>query len=183
MNIDPRKVQLSEKDIEDWLWENPQAIESYGRVVKEWIGRQVIVPSGRIDLLGINRADGLVVVEVKNVVFESKHLTQVQRYARDLEDVYFELTGEPFPVWKFLIGPFEPDNTVLMEADAMDIRIICIDYHLNADLSGPWFFNKEYNAKRKQDIKNLAESDMFIKISMLAEAKKIIDEDNSQDTD
>jgi len=85
--IDERKVNLAEADIEQWLWENPGAvqIDIWGSqdCVDVWIGRQVAVPSGVIDLLG-RTADGtIVVVEVKNTQIQSGALTQVRRYTFD----------------------------------------------------------------------------------------------------
>ncbi len=55
MEIDIKRVNISEKDIEDWLWENPAEVAEVVKGVSRvrWVARQYRVPSGILDLLGI----------------------------------------------------------------------------------------------------------------------------------
>lgn len=87
------RMNLCEKDIEDWLYENPEAVSyismipagsSKCKTITKWIGRQFEVPSGIIDLLGINDHGEIVVVEVKLGAIDGKAIAQCARYALDI---------------------------------------------------------------------------------------------------
>lgn len=157
--IDPRQVNIAEKDIENWLWENPQAIQfSTGSKIERWIARQYTLPSGVLDLLGLFYGH-LVVVEVKNTTIKPEALTQVCRYAYDLERIASEI-GVYHPPNKVIIGKNIETNT-LKEAEALEIVIFTFEVNLNLDISGMWGFKSEYYKEQREKIKNLAEEPLF----------------------
>lgn len=92
MIIHPSKVNLLEKDIEDYLWANPTEVEILAGgqhyFVERWLARQLKVPSGIIDLFGILNTGWAVVVEVKNVAIDARALAQVKRYAADIDATF-----------------------------------------------------------------------------------------------
>lgn len=146
MLIDPNKVNLSEADIESWLYENPSKlvlVPSYS-YVKRWVARQMVVPSGRIDLLGITNNGLPVVVELKNVPIDSAALAQVCRYAYDIENIG-DFRRECI---KVVIGKGGIGKSVMHEAEAMGVWAFSFDVHLSASLSS-WKFNDEYLKKCK----------------------------------
>lgn len=71
----------SERELEDWLWEHPQALGIGGL---RWIGRQVQLPSQQVvDLLGVVESDThkqLIVVELKATTADGEALTQLLSY-------------------------------------------------------------------------------------------------------
>lgn len=142
MQIDINKVNLTERDIEDWLYANPQEIDSdnlYGPIVK-WFGRQYPLPSGIADLIGVCSNGALVVIEVKNVPINKAAVLQVCRYSADMQQIAsFRMDypiksgdGQPY-VQRFLVGPSIDDQT-FSEALACDVRVIQFSAHLNLDL-------------------------------------------------
>lgn len=87
MELKELKSKLTEKDIEDFLWENPGVVSSPRFTVKKWTHRQLSLPSGRLDLMGITDRNNVVVVEVKNVPVNSSAITQVSRYSYDIRQI------------------------------------------------------------------------------------------------
>lgn len=168
MKIDPSKIHLSEKDIEDWLWKNPEQIR-FGYhsdyIVKEWVGRQVRVPSGVIDLLGIYDNEGLssfVVVEVKNVSFSQSAILQVCRYGQDIRSMLLlnpeNITTKAYSrVAKIVIGTGVPNDQLIFEARASSVELINFDVGFYCFLSGTWNFKKEVFDNYYSDLKNLSE--------------------------
>jgi hypothetical protein len=133
MMIDSGKVRFQEKDIEDYLYAHPESIEVLGSKVKRWIKRQLKVPSGIIDLLGITYKGYLIVVELKNVQVDAKAITQVCRYAHDIQqiaEVYdgsnteIDDNGDGFipttHVIKMIVGPSISD-CAFTECDACQV--------------------------------------------------------------
>jgi len=143
MNIDISRVNLLEKDIEDWLFENPDKVPcSWGdRTVERWIGRQYQLPSGIADLIGI-RDDGMVViVEVKNVSINKAAVLQVCRYADDIKHVLGNRMSYPHrrdfeepTVEMILFGP-SIDEQTLIEAQAVGVKAICFSATIQVS---PW---------------------------------------------
>lgn len=141
MVIDPSKVNLCERDIEDYLFSEPSAIYVgvHGDVVK-WIKRQMKVPSGIIDLLGVTSSRAIVVVEVKNVPIDSSALAQVSRYAldiRNIKDYIFNRLGETDwvidpPIIKVVVGR-SADAKVMLEAESMGVHVMRFDVKLSID--------------------------------------------------
>lgn len=143
MVIDERKVNLAEADIEQWLWENPGAVNvRAGLDVVEWTGRQFKVPSGIADLIGLTEDGDIVVVEVKNGPIAPDALTQVTRYAKDIEDICVaaaykhKLYDQKFqPIISRVVIGKSIDGKTLTEAEAMGIETIAFGLHLHLTLS------------------------------------------------
>ena len=140
--------KITEKDIEYWLWESPEAIPTiYVDAKIRWLARQYRVPSGIIDLLGLLRGKDeiglfghVLVVEVKNVPIDSKAIAQVSRYAADIQtimDICYSGKGYsgyvhpyldyPREIIKFVIGRKPKDKRVYFEADALNISMLVFD--------------------------------------------------------
>lgn len=143
MKIDISRVNLIEKDIEDWLYENPDAL--YGTfgvgAIENWIGRQYQLPSGIADLVGVRQDRMLVVIEVKNVPINKAAVLQVCRYAEDLKHIvawrmeYPHKRDDDEPVIEMiLVGPSIDDQT-FNEATALGIRVFSFSVQLDLDLS------------------------------------------------
>lgn len=143
MKIDMSRVNLIEKDIEDWLYENPDAL--YGSYdiapIENWIGRQYQLPSGVADLIGMRSDRMLVVIEVKNVPINKAAVLQVCRYAEDLKHIVGWRMGYPYkrdngePVIEMvLVGPSIDDQT-FDEATALGIRVFRFSVQLDLTVS------------------------------------------------
>lgn len=131
MKIDISRVNLLEKDIEDWLYENPGALAHRfaGPYVEKWLARQYSLPSGIADLIGVDNYGVLAVVEVKNVPINKAAVLQVCRYAVDLREVIFHRTGykaiDQFDnpvIRRLLVGP-SIDNQTFTEAEACEVDV------------------------------------------------------------
>jgi hypothetical protein len=159
MKIDISRVNLLEKDIEDWLYRNPHALgqEYMGDyVVDRWIGRQYSLPSGIADLIGVGEKNLLVVAEVKNVPINKAAVLQVCRYAADLSDIVGNRDGyhrrdnnDPFYVKKVLVGPSIDDQTFL-EATACDVRVIEFEADLRLTLGALSPTREAYERRQEQ---------------------------------
>ncbi len=153
MLINTNRVNIVEKDIEDWLWENPDEIAAiiYATVDFQWVARQYRLPSGILDLLGIAtvnygpRVQRIpVLVEVKNQTITSSALAQVCRYAHDLQaiiyqdyyDIEAEMPDDPPYITKVVIGPEPVDSQTLHEANALQVYIHTFSINLNLELNG-----------------------------------------------
>jgi hypothetical protein len=145
MIIDEKKVNLAEKDIEQWLWENPHSAWCLVGRVEKWLKRQYRLPSGIADLIGVTDTGSLVVVEVKNVDIDASALTQVCRYAFDLKYIHTLVIRDIIPddmpepdVYKVVIGR-SVDTQTMREAEALDIQVICFQVNLSLDtISAAW---------------------------------------------
>jgi len=124
-------MSILERDLEEVLYSHPRFVSFVdGRAVTGWLARQYRVPSGRIDLLGYADHDyglSLVVVELKKDAIRPDALTQVCRYASDIEHVLAEITGSVGPltvhdakVYKVVIG-HSIDRSTLLAAQGMDV--------------------------------------------------------------
>jgi len=86
-------MSITEYDLEVALFSQPSLIPKIYLTIpaiSAWVARQYRVPSGRIDLLGIREwppYKSLVVVELKRGEIDARSLTQVCRYAADIENV------------------------------------------------------------------------------------------------
>lgn len=167
LEIDPRKVSLSEKDIEDWLYENPEVISTHTFHVHEWIARQYKLPSGIPDLLGVDQHNHLVVVEVKNVEINKAAILQVCRYALDLQEIaanrleypaYYSSddgnNGLPPFVRKVVVGP-SIDGQTFYEAVACDVSPLTFETSLQLTVL-PMRWTSDYLSNRTQAIEELA---------------------------
>lgn len=152
MEIDIKRVSIVEKDIEDWLWENPQEVAEVvtGASQVRWIARQYKVPSGILDLLGIatfpfgdDWFDEIpLLVEVKHQPITSAAIAQICRYEGDMKYIIWEACQiavnrepkrEPMSI-KLIIGPGPVADQVLHEADAMNVSIHTFSVHLSVNL-------------------------------------------------
>lgn len=130
MIIDESKVNLKERDIEDFLWENPQWVCFRDFAVDKWLKRQYTVPSGIIDLLGVTIHGDLVVVEVKNVAIDAAALSQVSRYAYDIyvvaNYIFDQRKKDPLisPIVRRVVIGRSIDSQVMYAAEALRIDII-----------------------------------------------------------
>lgn len=127
MKIDISKVNLLEKDIEDWLYAHPGVVSRRyeNDAIDKWIGRQYNLPSGVADLIGVRGSGRLVVIEVKNVAINKAAILQVCRYADDLKYIvshranypYVAAGGEP-QIEMVVVGP-SIDSQTFTEAQAV----------------------------------------------------------------
>jgi hypothetical protein len=174
MNVDPHKINLSENDLESYLFENPRLVElPYSQEpIKEWFGRQLQVPSGIIDLAGITESNNIAVVELKNSEFKSSHITQVCRYASDIEQAMniAGLIEEPF-VYKLLIGTYEPDTQIIKEADSVNVSIFTISVEYDLKIGGRWHFSDKYENECREKLSKIAQMDPFVKLAVISQAK------------
>lgn len=156
--IDPKKVQLAEKDIEDWLYEYPGSLD-----VTKWVGRQVHVPSGIIDLLGVDEDGNPVVVEVKNVEITADAVLQVCRYAADIERGVDALRDSHqqwgCSVRRVVIGKGAIANQTMYEANAVDVELHTFGVCLELDIDGPYSFDSYVVERDEKLLKNLVMTD------------------------
>lgn len=143
MVIDERKVNLAEADIEQWLWENPGAVVACQGIstVERWIHRQFRMGSGIADLIGVDSEGNIVVVEVKNGIIGPDALTQVRRYAKDLDEICMAATNihrlynrkfEPY-IFPVVVGKGIHDKT-LIEAQASNVEVVIFSVALTLSL-------------------------------------------------
>lgn len=143
MNIDISRLNLLEKDIEDWLYENPGAIRAKydGGPITKWIGRQYQLPSGVADLIGIRESNMLIVVEVKNVPINKAAILQVCRYQDDLKHIIDNRMNYPHrqdwhepQIEMILVGP-SIDGQTFTEARAVGVQVFEFSVSLDIDVN------------------------------------------------
>lgn len=126
---------MKEKEIEQYLYENPGAVkfsEIYADVgtpghIDYWISRQYDIPSGIIDLFGVDNKCHFVVVEVKRGPIDAKALSQVCRYAADMKEAISCITGiTSYEVKKVIVGK-TVNEKVLTEARSLGVCCAVID--------------------------------------------------------
>lgn len=124
-------MNFYEKDIEDWLYEHPVHVPIFSDMrVESWIGRQYRLPSGIADLIAYTTTGHVAVIEVKSVPVDARAITQVCRYAADVQSIiqhrgYYRwsdyYTGTQ--VLKVVIAPGVESDTILLEADACNVAL------------------------------------------------------------
>lgn len=162
MDIDPSKVNLNERDIEDYLFENPGQIKVYGEhPVDTWIGRQLKVPSGIIDLIGQFSGICVAVVEIKNGPIDASAIAQVCRYAHDIERIAGkkDLWGM---VYKVVVGD-SLSNQAFFECEAMQVTPLVFSVKLALNI-GPRVWNKEFKDATERVYEAMAETDLLAPI-------------------
>lgn len=161
--VDSQKVNLLEKDIEDWLWDNPSAIRIEGTEISRWIARQFKLPSGIIDLLGVINNEGVqpVVVEVKNTEITSEALTQVMRYANDIDSILVSPEFTLYKAEKVIIGKGFVSGETMFAAEAMGIRLYSFNVNLNLSIDGPWCWKDEYTEKLWEQYDQISKDPIF----------------------
>lgn len=165
MYVDPNKVNLAEKDIEDWLWENPTTLFEGVK----WLGRQIVVPSGIIDLLGyFNDSDcdclRPIVIELKNTEFTQASILQVCRYAADINSAIDSLPGWDNEVAKVVIAKGAPSAQLLYEADAVDVSLCTFNVEYSISVSNMWGWKDEAIKRDEEKNKQLGIA-MFLSIT------------------
>lgn len=163
MGIDVSKLNLSEKDIEDWIYDNPDVIYgTFGKAtISRWFGRQYSLPSGIADLIGVRDDEGLVVIEVKNVPINKAAILQVCRYAYDLEEIAAFRMGYPHTqnferpyVERVVVGP-SIDAQTLIEATAVDVRVWQFAITINVEVSR-LYRNQQEQSEMESKLESLA---------------------------
>jgi len=165
VNIDWGRVNILEADIEEYLYQNPTSIRLYqGMFIKEWVARQFHVPSGVIDLLGVANNGCYVVVEVKNTEITSSALTQVSRYAQDIERIFSKidkLHNHYNFAGKIVIGREPVTNQIIFEAEALGITLLTFDVSLSLNISSSWGWSKKYLNELDDTYENLKDDRAF----------------------
>ena len=80
---------MLEKDLEDWIYENPREFITGYFEFDRWIGRQVVLGNGIADLIAqikCNTGLGLAVIELKRGSIDDLAIAQVLRYTDDVTD-------------------------------------------------------------------------------------------------
>lgn len=171
MKIDISRVNLLEKDIEDWLFENPGALPRpfNENLIVRWIGRQYTLPSGIADLIGLRENNRVVVVEVKNVPINKAAVLQVCRYQDDLKHILSQRMSYPHVRdWNYpeidmiLVGP-SIDSQTFTEARAVGVDVVTFSASFALDLSRlVWSHEHENEVEAQRDaIAKRPEWDIF----------------------
>jgi len=139
---------LTEKELEDFLWLNPNLIDISG-----WLGRQIIVPMGVIDLLGIDIYGNLTLIELKAVPYKSKHITQLNRYQSCLFSLAAMNGLVPIDIYKALVIPHNDhmSECELFEIHASDVWLFTYNYNAS---DRTIFFNQPFNKAPKNRYPN-----------------------------
>lgn len=107
----------SERHLEDWLWNNPEAFSAqtvhHSRYNVRFVERQVVFPSGVADLISADNEGGaLRLYELKRGAIDARALAQLLRYSRDMHDllgwVNFKLCDNP--AYRSLIADAPSDD-------------------------------------------------------------------------
>lgn len=131
MKIDINRLNLLEKDIEEWLFDNPGVLPAVYKKnpIVGWIGRQYQLPSGIADLIGVREDKTLVVVEVKNVAINKAAILQVCRYTHDLKHILSNRMDYPHvrdwnePVIEMIVVGPSIESQTFTEAQAVNVRV------------------------------------------------------------
>lgn len=146
MKIDISRVNLLEKDIEDWLYDNPDALYGHypqvggGDPITEWIGRQYNLPSGIADLIGVRESGRVVVVEVKNVAVSKAAILQVCRYTNDVKRILasrveYKWKEDGLPEVEMIVAGTSADAQTFTEAQALDVRVFTFEAQMTLQIS------------------------------------------------
>lgn len=162
MKIDAKKIQLSEKDLENWLWDNEQELP-YN--IETWLARQYKVPSGIIDIIGVTSEGDIVIVELKNHVPDANALTQISRYAKDVERILMASQEYGVSIHKAIVGVFDNiSNQLQFEADALDIKMYSMNIEFDITINGAWSWTEEHGHNLADEYKKLSQDNVFLEI-------------------
>jgi hypothetical protein len=165
----------TERDLEDVLYMHCEKVlvTENDLQVEQWLTRQLTVPSGRIDLLGIvrkeNEPDGelqLVIVELKNRPAKSEDILQVTRYAEDIRGVFIGLKMlkglQKFPkVHRLLIAPGYISDQILFEANSVDVEIRSFSSVGGFKIDGLWEWTEDAENKMIEKYFEISNHRMF----------------------
>jgi hypothetical protein len=120
-------MEIRETQIEDILISSPALMKDTLRLDEEprLIGRQIIVPSGRLDMLFVYKKD-LYLIELKVASFQKKFVQQVVSYRNDL--LLFQQQGKLIQgnILTFLLLPeFNNSNKKAAESE----NVLCEQYN------------------------------------------------------
>ena len=150
MQVDPRKVNLAEADIEQYLFENPEYVHFDETYVDRWLKRQYHVPSGVIDLLGVTADGHLVVVEIKNLELRPDAIAQVRRYAFDIDHIILEMNGRNArQCYAVLVGP-SVDTHTFRECEACHVHVCCFSVSFSLSVQNLIWLPETIAARRAQ---------------------------------
>jgi len=162
--LDVSKVNILEKDIEEWLFLNPSFLDYGWGTIDRWFGRQYQLPSGIADLIGVTERGALVVVEVKNVAIGKAAVLQVCRYASDLQEIASYRMSYPreYPgkewsspvVRKVLIGP-SVDSQTYTEAVACGVFVMTFVPRLTLTVSRLGW-SMDYREEREKQFETIS---------------------------
>ncbi|MDR1895804.1 MAG: hypothetical protein LBR10_03335 [Prevotellaceae bacterium] len=132
-------MEIRETQIEDILISSPELMKNTLRLDEEprLIGRQIIVPSGRLDMLYTYRKD-LFLIELKIVTFQKKFIQQVISYRNDLQSLQRQGKLIQGNIQPFLLLP---KINILNRAAAEAVGVYCKEYDPEAILK--YFYSKK----------------------------------------
>ena len=134
-------MNFLEKELEDWFFEHPEAFVCE----VEWTHRQLKLPSGIADVVGVDTESNIHLVELKAVSLSSKDICQVIRYRADIK-----LACRNSAVSAYLVGPGHIPGPLQYEADAAGVKLISVAPSFQLD--GPWGFTNESKIKRAEEL-------------------------------
>jgi RecB family endonuclease NucS len=110
---------MLEHDVELYLWDHPDRLG-----VDRWLTRQMRFPSGAIDLLGVDRDENWVLVEVKYARKDDSGLLQLYRYLSDARDIQRRMYGEGAPGLRgVLVTRNSPTDMLRKDAAHLGVKI------------------------------------------------------------
>jgi len=162
--LDVSKVNILEKDIEEWLFQNPPSLDYGWGTVERWFGRQYQLPTGIADLIGVTERGTLVVIEVKNVAINKAAVLQVCRYASDLQEIAQYRMSYPreYPgkdwsapsVRKVIIGP-SIDAQTYNEALSCGVYVMTFVSQMTLTISGLGW-SMDYREEREKQFEKIS---------------------------
>lgn len=175
MEVDPRKVNLAEADIEQYLWENPHLVQLHGMPIERWIKRQFRIPSGILDLMGVNRLGSLALVEIKNTELKLEHIAQVKRYAYDINAVLTIHGAEDRLCNPILVGRSITDSLYRdCEACGVRVQVFDVSFKLGVRIMG---WRQEFWEEREQRHIELGDDkDLADYVAMVIESRRQLEE-------
>ena len=117
-------MEIREKQIEDIFVGSPTLMKKTFGLEEEprLIGRQIVVPSGRLDMLYTYKKD-LLLIELKVASFQKRFIKQVLDYKRDLHLYQKQgklIDGDIVPI--LLIPPTSKDNRIAIESKGINLQ-------------------------------------------------------------
>lgn len=171
LKVDPCRINLLERDIEDWLYDNPDVLYApHGRnPITRWIGRQYELPSGIADLIGVREDGKVVVVELKNVPINKAAILQVCRYTDDVKYILSNRMEYKFqkdwnePIVEMIVVGPSVDSQTFLEAQAVGVRIFHFETEVSVGMTAMGW-NNDYQDKlhrQQEEIAARPEWDIF----------------------
>jgi hypothetical protein len=156
-NMSGNGLAPSEKHLEDYLWEHPEALDLWGWADTvsspffEPLWRQISLPSGKPDLIGRWEGLSIGIIELKVGPIDTRAFAQLMKYIRDIKQIVFNAQSEYWtnrlPYREFmalnpltdgewsdnlirgvLIGSSIPDKQLLMACEACHVEVFTYHY-------------------------------------------------------